>query len=335
VENLSQVELDALIGAAAQQAGGEDPAAAEAADLGGQGQPAGQAAVRNFDFNQPNTLSRSFERNLRSLCESFSKIASLSFTNQVRTSCVVSFVNLRVFSFGEAYAGVENPSCIAVSTMPPLKGTMLLVIDAGMMFSLFTRLLGGGVEEPTQIRDFTELEMGMSRRIVERVLDHFRSASERIVALKPTVSHIENNPSYVQALSDTEMVLALQHSIGLDTLRGTLTFILPLAAFEPVRNLFDPKESIELRGSAEKSRDRRLVRAALQRTEATLTVHFVPRRARLREVLALKVDDVLPLGHPANRPLTVNVERKHMFDAVAGRSGQARAVRIVRRLKES
>jgi flagellar motor switch protein FliM len=248
---------------------------------------------------------------------------------------VVSLANVRVSSFGEAYGAVENPSCIAVTTMPPLKGSVLLVLDASIAFSLFTRLLGGPLEEPAQVRDFTELESGMARRLVERLLENLRGAAERLVPLTPAVAQIENNPSYVQAFSDTEMVLTLQFSVGLDSLRGTLSLLMPLAAFEPVRSLFDPKESMELRGPAEKGRDRKLAAGLLHGARAQVSARFRSRRASLRELLELREGDILALAHPVNAPLSLSVEGKHMFDGVPGRVGRSRAVRIVRRAKES
>ena len=51
------------------------------------------------------------------------------------------------------------------------------------------------------------------------------------------------------------------------------------------------------------------------------------------ELLKLREGDVISLGHATNQPLTVEVEGRPMFEGLAGRVSQNRAIRILHRRK--
>ncbi len=334
MDNLSQEDIHAILDDAAEESPGVATATSDE-DVDSVDATEGPAdLVEAHDFNRPFNLSRNFERTLRGVCENFSKTSTLAFSNLVRANCAFSFGGVSLSSFGEAFAGVENPSCIIICSMPPLKGPVLLSVDAGLMYSLFTKLLGGPLEETTQLRDFTEIEHGMARRIVDEILGHFRTAAEKVVALQPEIVRIENNPSYLNVLSETETVLSLQYSIGIENIDGGMTFYLPLAAFEPVRDLFDPKEAGGVSAGGD-PRVRSQVSQFLHDTPVHVSARLCTREHPCEELVALKIDDVLPVGHPVNRPVEVLVEGRPMFEATVGKVGESRALRILSRKEES
>ncbi len=346
MDNLSQEEIDALLEEAADEIdesaesdpGSESSAAAAGGatgevfvDDGG----AGRGPARSFDFHRPNNnLSKGFEKNVRGVSESFAKDASLAFSNLMRATCEFTFGGIRVHSFGESLSSWENPSCIAACSMEPLQGLVLMHVDAPLMFSFFTKLLGGPIEEPSQVRDFTEIETGLARKVLQKVLELFGVATGKVVRVAPLLIQIENNPNYLNAFSDGEAVLNLQFNVSMEEVSGVMSFVVPLVAFEPVREQFDPREGIDMRNpserAAEKARARRLVGA----TEVTLAATFRPRQLTMAELLALQPGDVLELGHHVDRPLDVAVEGYGLFEGLSGRIGRNRAIRILGRKEE-
>lgn len=343
MDNLSQEEIDALL----------EEAADDATDFAIEGDlPSGEAGgsaafasergtdrertVRNFDFHRPNNnLSKGFERNVRGVSEGFAKDASLSFSNLMRGTCDFTFGGVRVHSFGETLSAWENPSCIAMCSMEPLQGMVLLHVDASLMFSFFTKLLGGPIEEPSQVRDFTEIEMGMARRVLGKILEIFSVATDKVVRLTPLLIQIENNPNYLNAFPDGEPVLHLQYNVTMEEIGGVMSFIIPLVGFDPVREDFDPREGLDLRNHADRSSEKTKARSLLGSASATLSASFRARPIRIGELLSLKVGDVLELEHHVDRPLDVEIEGKPLFRGVSGRIGRTRAVRLLGRKEEA
>ena len=343
MENLSQEEIDALLEEAADEA--EDLEAGAAGEMASEAEAGGEIvgdahsserAILNFDFNRPNNnLSKGFERNVRGVSEGFAKDSSLAFSNLLRATCDFTFGGMRVSAFGEILSGWESPSCIAVCSMEPLQGMVLLHVDAPLMFSFFTKLLGGPIEEPTHVRDFTEIEMGMARKVIQRVLELFCLATDKIVRLTPLLVQIENNPNYLNAFSDGEPVLTLQYSVAMEEVAGSINFIVPIVAFEPVREEFDPREGLDVRNPADRGQEHLKARQNLGHASATVTASFRPRPIRAHELLSLQVGDVLALGHHISKPLQVEIEGKALFEGASGQLGRSRAVRILGRKKES
>lgn len=335
MDNISQEEIDALIDEAAEAEDGAAEAATEVPEAGPE--PASFEAShdtgpQSYDFNRPHNLSRTFERTLRGICETYAKVATLSFSNLVRANCVFTFGGLKLASFGEAFAAVENPSGIAVVELAPLKGVSLVTVDAGAMFSLFTKLLGGPIEATKQIRDFTEIEVNLARKIMDRLLENFTASAEKVVDLSSQVNQIENNPNYLNVYADGETVVNLQYTIAIEELNGFLNFFLPLSAFEPVRDIFDPKEGMARPGQDPAERQR--IEQAVNAVPATVSVRLASQDIGLDELTRLREDDVLPLAHAVGRPLDVMVEGDRMFQGTLGQVGQTRACRIVGRVKE-
>ncbi len=330
-EMLSQEEIDSLLAQAADggEAAGIEGALAEMAE-----ERPGEAGVRRFDFNRPFNISRNFDKNLRNICEAFAKNSSLHFTNQIRASAMLEFRSLQLLAYADWYAKLPNPTCVASATLAPLKGSSLLHLDLPLCFAVIKKLLGGPIEPESHNREFTEIELSLIRSIVQRLLDLFKDASARVVALDPKLQGIENNPVYLSAMAPGDNVVVLEYMMQLESLEGRLVFCIPLSGFEPVRAQFDPEESLELRSPGEVRRDRRAVLDVLQGTSAEAVVKLGELTLSLERIMRLEEGDLIPLGQPVAAPLVVEVEGKPAYAGVAGRVRQNRAVQLTRRLNE-
>lgn len=341
MENLSQEEIDALLEEAADDASDLESFEGEAGSDGEAGAAAHvetsrEKVMQTFDFNRPNNnLSKTFERNLRGVSESFAKDASLSFSNMMRATTDFTFGGVRVNSFGETLSGWENPSCIAVCTMEPLSGVILLHVEARLMFSFFTKLLGGPIEEPTQVRDFTEIEMGLARKLLNKVLEQFSTATDKVRRVTPVLVQIENNPNYLNAFSEAEPVLNLQYNVTMEEVGATVSFVVPIAAFDPVREEFDPREGMDIRSASDRLAEKNRAHTLVGGASALLAARFRSRPIGVRELLSLKPGDVLALEHHVERPLDVDIEGKTMFKGSSGRIGRSRAVQIIGRREDA
>jgi flagellar motor switch protein FliM len=217
--------------------------------------------------------------------------------------------------------------------LAPLGGTSLITVDPGLMSSMFTKLLGGPIEEATQVREFTAVELGMARQVIDHLLGHLKTCTEPVVDLHPQVERIETNPAYLNVLDDRETVLNLHYDVGIETVEGTLDFHIPLAAFEPVRTAFDPREHAT--PARETTVDRFRLERTLQRTEVEVAVRLQAPTTPLAEVAGLVPDAVLRLGHPVSRTVEIEIEGQALWRGLVGQSGEMRAVRIVEPIEEN
>ncbi len=287
-----------------------------------------------FDFNRPHSVSRTFEQQLRNMCENFAKAATITFTNVFRVNTLLEFKGLTLVSCKDYLAEMPNPTCISNVTLAPLKGQALLHLDLELCFAMLKKLMGGAAETEETLREFTDIERGIFLNIVLKLLGNLREASARLVDMKPEFVSMENNPAYVSGVTMGDSLVTLEFTFKLDAVEGPLEFGIPMAAFEPVRELFDPEERRELRSLEELRQDRNQILDLVQGTHSEIVVKLCEMGTTLEAIMQLQEGDLLHLSQPVDALLLVEVQDKPMFLAEAGRVRQNRAVRLTERLNE-
>lgn len=329
---LSQDEIDALLKQAADDSGPDIEGALAVMEREAPAVATSDAVP--FDFTRPYSISRNFEKNLRSICDNLAKAATVHFTNQFRANCVLEFQRLQLQTFGEYAANLPSPTCVASVALPPLKGNALFHLDLSLSYAMLKKLLGGAAEPETRNREYTEIELSIVRSIVVKFLDLLKASSARLVALDPRCQDLENNPSYLSSLAPGDSVVLLDYVFHLDSVEGRLSFCIPIAGFEPVRSLFDPEQSGEPRPAAEVRRDRELVRDLLEGSDVDAVAKLAETTLSLDQILRLEEGQLLVLPKPVDAPLVLEIEGRPLFEAVAGRVRNQRALRLTGRASE-
>lgn len=330
-----EVDLDRALDAAESLAGPVDPiepglgvdiASLLEADPDDAGPAAGPAP---YDFHRPHTVSRAFQQNLQSVADTFAKTGTIEFTSLLRMNAEIAFTGLRQCTYAEYLAGLPRSTCAASLGMEPLKGSLLLQFDLALCFAFMKKLLGGTPDLESRVRDFTEIERAIAGDLVGRFVDVLRRAVSKLVEVQAATTGLENNPNYLSGIGQGESVIVLDFRVGLDTAQGPLSLVLPLAAFGPVRDIFDPTEAFEERDPAELQQDREQVLDTLQDMSSELVVELARRRARLEEIVGLSVGDVLDLGRRVGEPLKVSIQGREAWRGEPGSIGDRHAVRLV------
>lgn len=333
---LDDLDLDAAIGAAEDLVGEVDDgmgvdldevlnADSGADDLGGQ---------RPYDFNRPTTISRVFEQNLQAVAETFAKIGTIDFTSLFRVTTQVEHMGLRQSTYTEFVQELPNPTCVASVTLAPLKGNCLVHIDIGLCFVFLKKLMGGSVETEDSVREFTEIERGINAGLVGRFTEIFRKATQKWVEIQPQFGNLENNANYLSGIADGESMIILKFLVKVDNVEGQVELAFPLAAFGPVRDIFDPEIGVEFRTTGELKEDRRRILEMVRSTTTEMTAQLTEMDTSLEEIMNMKVGDVIPLHQGVNAPLKILIEGQDAWLGEAGRLGQNRAIKLIQQLKK-
>ena len=296
--------------------------------------PDEEGGVRAYDFNRPRSITRRFEQNLQHVAEQFTRVATVNFTSLLRANVAVEYQGLQLKSFAEYRDALPRPACLAAITARPLGGQSLINLDLGLCFVVLKKLMGGRPDSEERLRAFTEIERGIFNHFTGRVLEILRTAASRLVDLEPELVTLENNPDYIASIPGGETLAVLRFRLRLEAVEGVLDWAVPLSAFSPVRDVFDPEETVEVRSGHEIERDRGQILDMIQGTSSELVVRLGEIDMSLDRVMALREGDLLPLNQTVDSPLTVLVEGREVFLAEAGRINQNRAVKLVRKLDE-
>jgi len=333
-EMLDELDLDSAIGAATSPT--ESPAEVDleaVLEAAPEDEPSDGQLYR-FDFDRPNRLSRQFEQNLLSVAENFAKIATIDFTSRLRVSTSVVFQSIRLVTCDDYLDRMPNPTCVARVTLAPFSGLCLVHLDLSACFVLLKKLMGGRADLEPCARGFTEIERGLFTDQIERLTDGFARACSKLIEVEPTVRGIENNPNYLTGMPSGESLVCFRYEIELDTACGLLEIVVPLPAFAPVRDIFDPEQAHENREPSEVRQDREKILDTIRETTSEIVVKLSEMAVPLATIMALKEGDVLTLPQAATAPLAVEIAGKEVYRGEAGRVGSQRAVKLTEKLSE-
>jgi len=333
---LDDLDLDAAIGAAEDMVGDvddgmgmdlDDVLNADSSDediLPGGG--------KRYDFNRPNSISKTFEQNLHAVGEAYAKTGTLDFTNLFRMTTTVEFQGLRQSTYSEYLEELPNPTCAAFVTLAPLKGYSMVHVDLGLSFIFLKKLMGGTVDPEENVREFTEIERGINAGLVSRFTEIFRKGISKWLEVKPAFVNLENNPNYLTGLPDGTAMIIMKFMVKLDTVEGMVELGFPHGAFGPVRDIFDPETTVEMRTTHEKKDDRRRILDMIQGTGTEMTVQLGEINTTMQDVMDMALGDILHLSQSKDSPLLVNIEGQESWLGEAGRIGQNRAVKLIQQL---
>jgi len=282
-----------------------------------------------YDFRRPNKFSREHQRALQIASETFARQFTTVLSTTLRTVSQVQVASVAQSTYDEYIREVPNPSYLAVLSMSPLPGSSLLHVPLPLVMTALDRLLGGTGAGPKPTRALTEIEDGLVKHLLARVLRELSYAFESIVHLEPQVAMHESNPQFAQVASATDMVIVLAFDVRIGAETGEVSLCLPFSSMQAVLD--------EVTTSAHQAghgvRDPQVLRHALgdrvSDAPVQLAVRFNGVTLTSREIVALRPGDVVALDHRTDRPLAVCVGGVERFAALPGRRGARLACVLV------
>lgn len=283
-----------------------------------------------YDFRRPLTLSREHARHLSMALQRFARLWGTQMTARLRALVQVTFDDVALVTYDEHVASLPSPTALFVCTVDQPRGTAILQLPLPAVFVWVDYLFGGtGIGDDREGRELTEIETTVVRDLLTPALADLSYTFASIMPLQLSMRSVQYNPQFVQAVGATDAVLSARFTLRLGEQRvdgGTL--MLPA---EPVLAALRAEQAGD--GDEDARHRAQVARAELERATLEAPVDVVvrctPRIVHPRDVIDLEVGDVLPLSHPASRPLEVVVEDVVLAHAAAGTHGSRLACQVV------
>jgi flagellar motor switch protein FliM len=282
-----------------------------------------------YDFRRPNKFNREHHRALQIASETFARQFTTVLSTTLRAVSQVQVGSVGQLSYDEYIRDIPNPSYLAVLSMAPLAGTSLLHLPLPLVMTAVDRLLGGTGAGPTPVRPLTDIEDGLIRGLLGRVLRELAYAFESLARIEPVVVHQESNPQFAQVAAATDMVIALGFEVRIGAVAGEATLCLPFTSMQPVLDEVTASSLLAGREVADPGALRGALGARVSAAPVTVAVRFADIELTSRQVVHLRPGDVVPLHHRVDRPLAVEIDGVERFAAVAGRRGPRLACVVV------
>ncbi|MCW3488719.1 flagellar motor switch protein FliM [Dethiobacter alkaliphilus] len=313
---LSQNEIDSLIHALSTgEIAEEEPQTSD-------------TPVKVYDFRRPNKFSKDQMRTLQIVHENFARILSNFLTAYLRTPVQVTLASVSQVTFEEFIFSLPTPTLMSIFKAADNMGSAMLETNPQFVFPIIDLLFGGEGKTPKQIRELTEIELTVMRRIVNKILENLRYAWEDINELSPQIENMDTNPQFNQMIASNETVALLTLSTKIRDSEGLINVCFPFITLEPViANLTAQHWFSNSQNSG--GVHSRLLETGLEDVDVELTAVLGSSTVQMEDFLQFEEGDVILLDQRVDCPMTLLVEEKPMFKIQAGVSKGRRAVQFL------
>jgi len=332
-EFLSQEEVDAIVSAVQESQAQNGAGRASGGPHKRRSNLASEDEdVTLYNFRRPDRVSKEQLRSLEIIHDSFSRNLSVSLSGYLRSLVEVNRISVDQMTYNEFLLALPNPTCFNIYSAAPLEGNVIIEFNPTVAFPIIDRLLGGKGKALDEVRSLTDMEQQMLDGFLGRIIDAFCEAWKDIVPLKFSLEAKETNPQIAQIVALSEIVVLLVFEIKVGETTGFLNFCIPFLALEPLAE----KLTLQYRFSFKKAQDEKahLVRELVDRVHIPLTIELGKLDVTVKEIVDLRVGDVINLSEPVSKPLVMSIVDRPKFLVKPGVKNRKKAIQITSKYVE-
>ena len=314
-EILSQDEVDALLKGVLGETEEEGP-------------QEDTAGVRSYDIGKQERIVRGRMPTLEIINERFARMFRIGLFNFMRRSAEISVSPVKILKYSEFVRNLVVPTNLNLVRFKPLRGTALMIFDPNLVFLIVDNLFGGDGRFHMRVegRDFTPTEQKVIQRLLEVVLGEYKKSWDPVYPIEFEYVRSEMNPQFANIATPSEVVVVTTFNIELGEGGGDFHVCTPYAMIEPIRDLL----TSSMQGERLEVDDRwlRLMAQQVQIAEVDLVADLGSASLTLREVMEMKVGDIVPLQIPST--VTAEVSGVPVLECQYGERNGQYAVKVKR-----
>lgn len=289
-----------------------------------------ERVVRPFDFRRPNKLSREHVRALSIVQEAFTRGVGTQLASVLRAVSQMRTVSIEQKTWDEYLAQTASPCYVAVLSLSPLPGATLLCLPLEAAYTIVELQMGGsglvGQQHPE--RALSEIENGVLRGFVERLMPELRNAFVSLSNITPRILAVESSAQFAQVAGPNDPVVVVQYSLTIDAVSTSASLCIPYSSLQGV--LDENTNAVSLTSvQYDAAATRRNILAQVQGVPVSVSARFAPCPMLATDVLNLKVGDVVRLGSSTDAALTLYAEEQPTHLVKVGKSGRKIAVEVI------
>ncbi|QGG94653.1 flagellar motor switch protein FliM [Actinomarinicola tropica] len=285
--------------------------------------------ARPFDFRRPNKLSRDHVRSLQIVHETFARQFTTVLSSTLRVVSQVSVLSIEQLAYDEYVSDTPNPSHMSILSVEPLPGVAVLQFPLQTAMTIVDLMLGGHGATTGPERPLTDIERGLVRTIIDRVLAELAYAFESVATIEPAVIGYESNPQFAQVAAPSDMTVVIMFDMKIGAVENVASLCFTYSALQPILDTIAAATAHSQVGRHDLEIARERVAHRMLDVPVDLAVEFAPVTLTSGQIVDLQVGDVIPLGHPTDLPLTGTVDGTPAFRVRPARSGKRLAGQVV------
>ena len=276
-----------------------------------------QRQVTLYDFKRPNRVSKEQLRAFRGVHDKMARSLASQISSIMRSIVEIQLHSVDQMTYGEFLMSLPNPTSFNVFSVKPLEGSGVIEINPSIAFPMLDRLLGGKGEPFDASREFSDIELSLFETILRVMMSTLKEAWAPVMEIYPTVESKESSPNVVQIVAQNEIVVMVVMEIIIGHSSGMMNICYPVIALEPILPKLASRDLMLNETSSKKSRNAEL-QVLLGGAKVDVEANLGGAELTMKDVLELKVDDVLRLTAAADDIVTVSIDGKDRFKGEIG-----------------
>lgn len=288
-----------------------------------------QVDYKLYDFRRPNKFSKDQLRTLQVLHGVFARLLSSFLTGYLRNNIQIEVASVDQLTYEDFIHSIPSPTVLTIFSASPLKGTAIIQLDPMFLFPMIDLFFGGNGEAPRTIRELTEIELSVARKLSHKILENLALAWKDIVQVETAIETVETNPHLHQIFSFNEIValVTLTTEVG-GGVKGFINLCLPFPLLDPlVSQLAHQRRFGPLSATGDDQEVKKMqywlgfpmVDLAVLAGQTQITVH---------DFLQLQEGDVLLLDRKVDQDMDLYIGEQLKFKVQAGTLAKQLAVQI-------
>ncbi len=313
---LSQDEVDALLkGVTGESDEPEDS-------------PEDDGGVRPYNLATQERIVRGRMPTMELINERFARYLRIGLFNYMHRSIEVSVGPIKVQKYGEFVRNLVVPTNLNLIQAKPLRGTGLIVFDPNLVFLVVDNMFGGDGRFHSRVegRDFTPTEQRIIQGMLGVVFAEYSRAWSPVYKLEFEYIRSEMNSQFANIATPSEIVITTTFSLEFSGSQAELHVCFPYSMVEPIREmLYSTMQSDHL---TQDNRWIKLLTRQLQTADVGVLCNFATARVTLRDIVNMRVGDVIPITVPET--LQLEVDGVPVMDVRYGTQNGRYAVKVER-----
>lgn len=284
-----------------------------------------EAVISPVDLLRPNLLSAEQMRSLELMFQGAANLLAAVMSDKLRFEMECDCVAVEQVRFQSWLAMLGTSNCVYVLRAPQVPSPVLCSWTTQLLYGAVDRILGGHGRVNQVPKELSEAEYTVADAFVAPCIERLASSTKEVLPTGWQLGSRSTNPSFAQVLPLQDVVLSVHFQVGGDFLLGDMRLVLPYTVIEPGLTALAQSRA----QSQEKiSAVREVMGRSLLPVEVDLTVELGRTYLPLRQLLALRVGDVVPLQTRLGEELLAPVQGVPKFRGQVGTVAGRRAYRI-------
>ena len=290
--------------------------------------------LKIYDFTSQAGPSLASMPALGTINERFIGSVTANLSAATQSVIDVTISSTESVTFDEFSRSIPLPSSLNIFKMAPLKGSGLLVMEGPLVFAFVDTFFGGkgGGQVKPEGKDFTPIETRIIEKVIGIILGDLEHAWLDVHKIRMVLARSEMDPQFAAIAKPNDSVMVNKFTVELGNTSGNMTICIPYSSIEPVREKL--RQGLQNEKVEVDQRWRKHIEEKVKELKINVRCTLGMTKITGRELLDVKVDDVIPLEKGVNDLITVSVEGIPKFRGFPGARNNKQAIRVSERVNK-